>query len=516
MSDGCVTVAQCVEGLPLGRFVRELLICGFLAWFLLGAINESTPLAFSFVSVDWQPTEHHMMMMSGALAFGNFLAIIAGGYVADRHGRIGVIRPALVLTITSGIVLQTAHTFQQALLARFVLGLFSGSLLGVVPPLIAELLPSRNRGFYLTIWCSGWPAGALFSLATGCLLPAVNFRQFYTFMVVPAFLLYVCIRVEMLPESPRYLYLAGRRDEGYEVLLDMYEKEDLALPWASETIAVTGAPPKRLESGKSASHGTFVTVWLALAMFCVSAAAQSMKLWMPTMLVAQQADAGGGAAGALQLLRQRQHFRFAGGPRATSFLSLVHAPMMMPEANSTVALVLAQGYVVQLVGIVLAAYISTYICRRSIVQWSLLAAGFFTLVCLFTADRGVTLLCGPLIGVQLAMQSTGLNFLQVFASEYFPTSRRAGVTAAVGFAAQLGNVAIPSVGGFVVRRFSASGAVIFFSALYVVAWAISHKLPLPVSKERPLHDVEDMAPTKEDEARHRKRSDLGPFQAFPA
>lgn len=516
MSDGCVTVAQCVEGLPFGRFLWELLFCGFLAWFLLGALNETAPLAFSFVSLEWHATEHDVTMMSAALALGNFLAIIAGGYCADKHGRLAVIRPALVLTVGAGMVLQTARSFYQALFARFVLGLFSGSLLGVVPPLLAELLPSKHRGFYLTVWCAGWPAGALFSLATGCLLPAINFRQFYTLMIIPAFLLYVCVRVEMVFESPRYLYLAGRRDEGYNILLDMYDKEDLPLPWGEETIAVTSAPPKRLDRGKSASHGTFVTLWLSLAMFCVSAAAQSMKLWMPTMLDAQQADIGSSAASTLQFLHERHRFHFAGGPKATSLLSLAHAPYMMPSASYSVAMVLAQGYIVQLVGIVSAAYLSTHFRRRSMVQWSLLGAGFFTLVCLFTAESGKTLLCGPILGIQLAMQSTGLNFLMVFACEYFPTSRRAKTIAFVSFAAQLGNFTIPVVGGFVVRRFSASGALIFFSSLYVLGWAISHKLPLPMSKEKPLHDVEDMAPTTEDEARNlkRERSDLGPFQAI--
>eukprot|EP00439_Symbiodinium_sp_Y106_P004622 s2258_g1.t1 len=40
MSDGHVTVGQCIEGLPIGVFVWELLLCAFLASFWLGALNE--------------------------------------------------------------------------------------------------------------------------------------------------------------------------------------------------------------------------------------------------------------------------------------------------------------------------------------------------------------------------------------------------------------------------------------------------------------------------------------------
>jgi len=549
MSDGFVTVAQCVEGLPLGRFVWELLVCGFLCWFLLGAINESTPMAFSFVSTEWEPGERCATAMSAALALGNFLAILIGGWVADRHGRLSVVRPALLMTIACGMIVQTARNFYQAVVARFVLGLVSGSLLGVMPPLIAELLPARNRGFYLTIWCCGWPAGALFSIMVGCLLPSLNWRAFYTIILVPAIVLYVCTRADMLPESPRFLYLAGRRDEGYNTLLDMYETEGLPLPWAAETIAVTCAPSRPGNGGASSeglscssssttssgkagtASSNAVAAWLAVTMFCVSAAAQSMKLWMPMMLVAHKADTGGththqalhhpqrglpgapGEYGSLFGLATGQrlkfpsssHFSFADGPNAVSLLGMAHAPYMLPEPDYSVVLVLAQAYIVEMVGVVVCAYVSTWVCRKHMVQWPLLAAAFFTLAALAAAEAGSLLLSGPLIGLQLAAQATGLNYLQVFASEYFPTSRRAKTTAVVNFAAQLGNFVMPMAGGLVVQRVSAAGALIFFCALYLVGWIVSLRLPLPVSREQPLHDVDEAKPSRDGGARARKR-----------
>lgn len=84
MSDGFVTVAQCVEGLPLGSCVWEALLCAFLAWFALGSINESSPLAFSLVSTEWAPTDDRAASMAAALAVGNFLSIIGSGWIADK------------------------------------------------------------------------------------------------------------------------------------------------------------------------------------------------------------------------------------------------------------------------------------------------------------------------------------------------------------------------------------------------------------------------------------------------
>jgi len=479
--------------------------------------------------------EHAVMGLMASLACGNFLSVLAGGFLADWYGRLAVIRPCLLATIFSGMLVQLSRSLSQAIGARFLLGLSSGALFGVVPPLIAELLPSRHRGFYLTIWCCGWPIGALVSISVGFFMPEMGTKVLYTMMLVPAMTLYVFTRADMLPESPRYLYLVGRRDEGYVTLCDMYEKQMRPMPWSPETIAVETAPARDSQGhklGMSSSMG--ITCCLALAMFAVSAAGQSMKLWMPTMLVAQQADAatlpGFSELGApdytkLVLTSTGQHSSastsaerslssfatgltgFAAGPHATSFLSVIDGALMLRQPNRIATMVLMQGYLVQLLGIVACAYLSQWASRRSMVQWSLLAATAFTLGALAMAQSGSLLLCGPLVGLQLAAQASGFNFLQVFASENFPTSSRAKTTAFCVFTAQLGNFTIPVLGGLVVRKVGAAGAVIFFSSLYLVGWLLSHRLPLPaqVGREQPLHDVEELVPSKKAEERSRKR-----------
>lgn len=498
MSDGFVTVSQCVEGLPLGRCVWEALFCAFLAWFSLGAINESSPLAFSFISTEWAPTDQRVASMAASLAFGNFLSIIASGWIADMYGRLAVIRPSLVLTVSSGLLLQSARTFLQALVARFVLGLVSGGLLSVVPPLIAEILPSKSRGFYLTIWCCGWPAGALFSMMISCLLPDLNWRAFYTLMLIPSVILYLCTKMDMLMESPRYLYFAGRRDEGFNTLIEMYDKEDIPLPWSSDSIAVTCAPASRSKL-KFGSSYTFVSVVLAVAMLCASSAAQSMKLWMPTMLLAHQADAdAGGSQDVVDMMS------FAAGPRAVSLMSTIRAPRMSAVPDSSVIQVLAQAYAVEFVGIIVCAYASMGASRKVMVQGALLCAPVLAVASLAAAGHGYTRFCGPIIGLMLAAQSTGLNFLQAFTAEHFPTSSRARTAAFVNFAAQFGNITIPVIGGTIVQRASPGAAVLFFAGLFIVSWALSTSLPLPTGSEEPLHDVDEARSTRDSSRNSRK------------
>jgi len=521
MSDGFVTVAQCVEGLPLGRFVWELLFCAFLAWFMLGAINESTTVAFSYVSSEWPTTGANLSMMSIALACGNLVAIVVGGWAADQYGRTTVIRPALLLTACCGTVLQTARTLPQALLAHFLLGLVSGALIGVIPPLIAELLPARNRGFYMTIWCSGWPAGALLSVVVGCLSPELNWRTFHTGLVVPALVLYLCVRAEMLPESPRYLYLVGKRDEGYNTLLDIYEKEQLPLPWAAEAIAVTCAPPagQSLEDGtvqlnchsackRLVSSSTTVAAWLAAATFLTSVAGQSMKIGMPLLLLRSESEVAHRAINSLTLVQHQALPTAIGTPSSVmSFFAIMPPHSLSAEPRYYVILILAQAYLVQFLGIILCAYASTWVRQRQLVRWSLASAALLTLLAVLCARvGGVALaLCGPVIGLQLAAQACSVNFLQVFATEHFPTSRRAAVFSRACFAAHLGDLVAPTIGALVVERLPKGLVIAFFSTLYVMAWLVSARLPLSSSRERPLHDVDEPRCQRESAARVRKR-----------
>lgn len=498
MSDGFVTVSQCVEGLPLGRCVWEALLCAFLAWFSLGAINESSPLAFSLISTEWAPTDQRVASMAAALASGNFLSIIASGWIADKYGRLAVIRPSLLLTVASGLLLQAARTFLQAVVARFVLGFVSGGLLSVVPPLIAEILPSKHRGFYLTVWCCGWPAGALFAMTISCSLPDLNWRAFYTLMLIPSVFLFVGTKLDMLMESPRYLYFAGRRDEGFNTLIDMYDKEELPLPWASDTIAVTCAPASRPALRFGSSYPV-VSLLLAVAMLCASSAAHSMKLWMPTMLIAHEADAD--VAGMHEVVDMMS---FAAGPRAVSLLSTVRAPLMTAHPSPVVIQVLAQAYAVEFVGIIACAYLSMCASRKAMVQGALLCAPLMAVASLAAAGHGYTRFCGPIIGLMLAAQSTGLNFLQAFTAEHFPTSSRARTAAFVNFAAQFGNFTIPMIGGIIVQRASPGAAVLSFAGLSVFGWVVSTRLPLPTGSEEPLHDVDEARPPRSGSRQARK------------
>lgn len=487
MSNGFVTVAQCIEALPLGRFSWDLLLCAFLLWLFLGAVNESTPLAFAFVSSGARATENSAAAAAASMALGNGLAILVGGWLADAYGRMAVIRPALLMSLACGVALRLVHGFMAGLVARFLLGFASGGLLGVMMPLLAELLPSRHRGFYLTIWCAGWPFGALMAVLSGILLPGISWQSLDILALTPVMLLFLFTRFELMPESPRYMYLAGQREEGYNTLLDMYDKEDMLLPWAPESLAVTTSEAKVSGSGCDRMNtDAAVTLTLAATTFAFSSAAQSMKLWFPVMLVAHQADRAGLHSFKSSILT------FASGPKSMSLLNIAGPHLLFVEPDIRVVFILAQGFAIQLIGVIACAFLSTKVSRRQMMLGSATAAFLLNSAALLVADSSSSMmLSGALLGGQLAAQATVLNFLQVFTCEHFPTATRAKTMALVMFAGQLGNFVIPVVGGVIVHRYSAATAVICFSLLSLLGLVGVAALPLSFSNDQTLLDVAD-------------------------
>lgn len=513
MSDGHVTVAQCVEGLPVGCFVWELLLCAFLAAFLLGSINEPTPFALGLVSTEWRLTEQNVQEMASAVAVGNFLSALVSGWLADRYGRATIMRGSILAAVSCGVVVQSARTLSQALFARFLLGFASGGLLAVLMPLVAELLPSKRRGFYLTIWCSGKPAGALFSVVVSCIFTRIDWTSFVTLLMVPAVVLYVLCRLDMLPESPRHLYVIGRRDEGYNTLLDMYDKEMLPLPWAPDSIAVTTAPPRSSSdsSGSKSSLKSFaasdtaVTVLLGLAVFFVGAASECMKTWMPMVLAEQESENVNKEQLALISFpfMQVQQPSFASSAKVGG-LSLSQVPLEMATPDHRIIMVITQGYMIEIIGIIVCAFVATCTSRKQMVQYSLFAAAVFSFCALAVEQRSLLLL-GPLLGAQLVAQSAALNFLLVYACERFPTSSRASAVGLVMSIGQLGRSTLPAVGALLLKHTSPFAAVLFLNSLYIAAWLLSLQLPLPGHRERPLHDVEETRGVKDPLSRARKQ-----------
>lgn len=485
-----VDVATCLEELPLGRTHWQAIFCGFLAWFTLGALSETTPLPFYYISEEWALSAPQVAMMSLALMAGNCAAILAGGWLADVFGRMAVLKPALFCTAICGCLMPASTTLAHALILRFTIGLLAGFLLCLAPLLISEMLPSYNRGFYMTIYCCGWPMGALYGLGWATMLEgSLGWRMFYALMAAPALLLYIAFWCGLLQESPRYLYLVNRREEGYAVLKLMYERQDQDFPWSPEQICSSAAPRKK---GRRSPVRTFTgwprsavvtIVWVFLAALMKNCGSQANKTWMPSLLSTSE------SASLLSISDSSSTV-----DAAVRYFAAASAPQQGVEPLSRgVLLELSHGYVVEACGIIFLAFASPYLSRSAMVQGSFFVACLTTSGAIVAGHLQYIRICSMLIGIQLIAQGASANFLRTFIAEYFLTSRRATAMSIFVLGMQIGSIVMPVLGGVIVARMSVETGIACFSFCYGIGWWASMWLPLQSVAEKKMHDLDDEA-----------------------
>ncbi|KZP14171.1 sugar transporter STL1 [Athelia psychrophila] len=154
---------------------------------------------------------------------GAIFGCFAGGWAADRIGRVnGIFIGALFATI-GGALQAATQSSNFILLARVVTGMGTGALTGITPVFVSEISPTGHRGGwlgfvfianYLGISVAYWLSFGLSFIDDG--LSDIRWRFLLAFQCIPAVALFLGIR--MLPDSPRYLASVGRDHEALEVL----------------------------------------------------------------------------------------------------------------------------------------------------------------------------------------------------------------------------------------------------------------------------------------------------------
>ena len=152
-----------------------------------------------------------------ASMFGTFIGNFFAGSVSDKIGRRSSLMLAAVLfsfcTIGSGM----SHTFTLFLITRFIGGLGIGISLLVAPLYIAEIAPSKQRGFLVSFNQLNIVIGisANYFINFGILKmipdPDMTWRWMLGIGFVPAVIYFILLF--FIPESPRWLIIKRGKDD---------------------------------------------------------------------------------------------------------------------------------------------------------------------------------------------------------------------------------------------------------------------------------------------------------------
>ena len=159
---------------------------------------------------------------------GAIVGCFAGGWLADRIGRINGTFVASFFAMVGGALQSATQSAAMILVSRIITGIGTGALTAIIPVYVAETSTSHGRGRflglvfianYLGIAIAYWLDFGL-SFVPGpdgqAGTSSVRWRFLLAFQCFPAILL--ALGIKLLPDSPRYYISSGQKDKALEVL----------------------------------------------------------------------------------------------------------------------------------------------------------------------------------------------------------------------------------------------------------------------------------------------------------
>ncbi|MDI5964160.1 MFS transporter [Streptomyces sp. SL13] len=217
------TPSVALDDVPFNSFhARAVLFCGgslFLDGYVLGVGG--------FALASWGPQVHLGPTWTGAIGsatlFGLFVGSLIFGRITDRFGR----KLLFLVHLFVLLLLSPVQLFVEGPLALFVVRFFMGMVIGadftIAIALLAELVPRKRRG----LWLSYLNVLAIVGLAVAYPVKAAldvlgddSWRWLLASSAVPAAIV-LLMRIGA-PESPRWLVRKGRDAEARAVLDKFY------------------------------------------------------------------------------------------------------------------------------------------------------------------------------------------------------------------------------------------------------------------------------------------------------
>jgi sugar porter (SP) family MFS transporter len=153
-----------------------------------------------------------------SLLVGAIIGAFGSGVLSDIYGRKKVlIFTALFFAVSCTFTALASSSF-IFISARLFGGLAVGAASVLSPMYVAEVAPPKNRGMLVAIYQLAIVLGILCSYTINYGLHNIdnNWRWMFATGIVPSVLFFVGLF--FIPESPRWLFKAGRRTESLEVL----------------------------------------------------------------------------------------------------------------------------------------------------------------------------------------------------------------------------------------------------------------------------------------------------------
>ncbi|MFJ9389998.1 MFS transporter [Nocardioides sp. NPDC101246] len=437
-----------LERLPLSRWHVKTRVLVGVATFFDGfdqlMIAYALPVLIPFFGLN-------PGMIAWTIAIGGIgmlLGALAGGWLADRVGRVPVLVGSLVLYAVMSLLMAGTSTLWIFLVLRFVQGFGLGAEVPVAATYIGEITRAHRRGRFVLIYELIFPAGLVASaLVAAWVVPAFGWRWLFALGAIPLILVPFMRRV---PESPRWLAARGRLEEADQATRRIEaevaaQKGELPAPATSSAQAVRQGRARLSEL----FQGVYLrrTLMLATAWLTAYFVNYGIAAWLPTIY------------GRVFHLDVDTALRYSVATSVAGILGCIVIALTIDIVGRRVAITVAMlGSAATL--FVLASTGAT--SASTVLFWSAASAMF-------------------IFAVNLA--------LYVYTAELYPTRMRALGVSVGGAFGRLGIIVGPLVvGGLIGRGFSIADVFIVMGAVAVVG-ALTTVVFAVETRERTLEEI---------------------------
>jgi MFS transporter, putative metabolite:H+ symporter len=216
---------------------------------------------------------------------GTVIGSIIWGWLADIYGRKATILLSAVMFVGTSIC-GAMPSLAWNVGMCFMMGVAAGGMLPVTYALLAEMMPSKHRGWALVLVGGLGAVGGYFVASTfsAILQPFFGWRILWV-MNLPTGLSLVLLGV-FIPESAKFLLARGRREEARRIM-DRFGSKARQTRVAEHEALARG--PAVALSGRAFFGKLFA---LSLAAICFSLINFGLLLWLPADLIAKGYSVG--------------------------------------------------------------------------------------------------------------------------------------------------------------------------------------------------------------------------------